>query len=163
MRIAKAEEQGIRLMLRLARRGGQMTLGALARIERLPEPTVAKLLGRLRHAGLVKAIRGRNGGYDLSAAPDAISTSDIIQAMGLPRFKGRFCKSHVQTDEACPNRDDCTIRGVLDYLEGQMFTVLDQTSLATLMTSEPQARRHVNRIWGDGEVLVVDEIDAAAL
>ena len=161
MRIAKAEEQGIRLMLRLARQAGQMTLGDLARLERLPEPTVAKLLARLRRVGLVKAIRGRNGGYELGASPDAIAASDIIQAMGLARFKGRFCKSHVPDEAPCPNGDGCSIRGVLDYLEGQMFAVLDQTTLATLMSPEPLARRHMSQLWAEGED--VGELDAAAL
>ena len=63
MRVTRAEEQAIRLAIRLARDGDQRTLQELSAEEGLPEPTVAKVLAELRDAGLVRAIRGRKGGY----------------------------------------------------------------------------------------------------
>ena len=74
-RISKAEEQALRLTMRLASVGTQQTLGELAEAERLPEPTVAKLLGQLKRGGVVEAVRGRRGGYVLADQPAMISAA----------------------------------------------------------------------------------------
>ena len=47
-RVTKAEEQALRLIMRMAVLARQVTLSELAEQEELPEPTVAKLLGLLR-------------------------------------------------------------------------------------------------------------------
>ena len=57
-RVTRAEEQAVRLSMRLAMVREQMTLAQLAQAEDLPEPTVAKLLNMLRRGGVVEAVRG---------------------------------------------------------------------------------------------------------
>ena len=52
-RVTRAEEQAVRLIMRMAHVGDQVTLGDLAAAENLPEPTVAKLLGMLRRGGVI--------------------------------------------------------------------------------------------------------------
>ena len=48
-------------MLRLAADGGRLNIRELAQLEAIPEATVAKVISKLRRAGLVCAERGRNG------------------------------------------------------------------------------------------------------
>jgi len=146
MRIARAEEQGIRLALRLARDGGQVTLAELAQRESLPEPTVAKILSRLREAGVVSAVRGRKGGYELAGPAEAMSVATIVQAMGLPRFAGRFCTA-ATTQADCPHGSSCSLRPVWNFLEERMFRVLEQTSLADLLHTQREVHAHVADVW----------------
>ena len=80
-RVTRAEEQAVRLTMRLATEGCQKTLGELAVEENLPEPTVAKLLGMLRRGGVVQAVRGRHGGYVLAGAPETISAGAVIRSV----------------------------------------------------------------------------------
>jgi len=151
MRITRAEEQAIRLAIRLARDGDQRTLQELAIEEGLPEPTVAKVLAELRNAEVVRAIRGRKGGYELTRAPRAISVSDLLQAVGPERFSGRFCQSQRPGAAACTRGDECRLRSVWDYLESRLFRVLDQTSLADLLETDDAVRRHLDAAWHEDE------------
>ena len=147
MRVTRAEEQAIRLALRLARDGDQRTLQELSAEEGLPEPTVAKVLAELRDAGLVRAIRGRKGGYELVRAPADVSVADLLQAVGPPRFSGRFCQSGRPGGSGCERGLDCGLRNVWDYLEAQLFRVLGQTSLADLLETDDAVRRHLDSAW----------------
>jgi Rrf2 family transcriptional regulator, iron-sulfur cluster assembly transcription factor len=147
MRISRAEEQGIRLALRLAESGEQMTLGGLSEIEVLPEPTVAKILGKLRRAEIVRANRGRTGGYELVDAPEQISVARLVRALGSTRTPGRFCQAgHVDAEE-CHHSGTCSLRSVWDFLEIRMFQVLENTSLSDLLQTRRQIDAHLEGLW----------------
>lgn len=150
MRVSRAEEQAIRLAMRLARDGDQRTLQELAAEEGIPEPTVAKVLAELRDAGLVRAIRGRKGGYELTRSPAALTVADLVQAVGPARFSGRFCQAAKQGGVGCDRGDDCRLHNVWQYLEAQLFRVLDQTTLADLLDTDESVRRHLDNVWHGG-------------
>jgi Rrf2 family transcriptional regulator, iron-sulfur cluster assembly transcription factor len=61
---------------------GPASVSAIATRQHLPIPYLEKLLIELRRAGLVKSIRGVNGGYKLAKKPTQISLSDILVAVG---------------------------------------------------------------------------------
>lgn len=88
MKISKAEDQSLRLSTCLARAAVQLTLADLAARENLPEPTVAKLLSRLRQGDVVVAARGRHGGYELARPAAHISVAAVLQALGRPLLDG---------------------------------------------------------------------------
>lgn len=46
----------------------------------IPHPYMKKLLYRLNKAGLIEAVRGRNGGYFIAKPPEKISVWDIAKA-----------------------------------------------------------------------------------
>jgi Rrf2 family iron-sulfur cluster assembly transcriptional regulator len=55
---------------------------AIARRQELPAPYLEKLLIELRKAGLVKSIRGPQGGYHLARPSAQISLGQILEAVG---------------------------------------------------------------------------------
>jgi Rrf2 family transcriptional regulator, iron-sulfur cluster assembly transcription factor len=61
---------------------GPASVRSIANRQYLPIPYLEKLLIELRQAGLVKSIRGVNGGYKLAKKPTQISLSDILTAVG---------------------------------------------------------------------------------
>ncbi len=145
MMITRTEEYGIRLAMRLARHGGRMTVEELARLERLPSPTVAKVLLRLRRGGVVLAERGRNGGYILADAPERISVGRVLGSVGEPLFAGRFCSAEPGCD--CPSHEECGLRAVWCHIDGMIGRVLERTMLSDLLTGERAMARHVRRLW----------------
>ncbi len=147
MRISRAEEQGIRLAMRLAESGTQMTLGGLSEVEVLPEPTVAKILGKLRRAGIVRANRGRSGGYELMEAPEETSVARLVRALGSTRVPGRFCQSGHTSLSECHHAAECRLRSVWDFLEVRMFQVLENTSLSDLQKTRHQIDAHLEGLW----------------
>ena len=100
MRVSKSEEYGLRLVMSLAVSGDQLTIRELAEREDLPDTTVAKIVGRLRRAGLVEAVRGRNGGYTLTRPADEISLGTVVSAFEAEVFSSDFC--HTMSPGAGP-------------------------------------------------------------
>lgn len=146
-RITRAEEQAIRLVMRLASVGQQQTLSELAESEGLPEPTVAKLLGFLRRGGAVEAVRGRNGGYTLADLPERISAGKVIGCVNGNSSFSYPCTDKMEAD--CPRNTDCGLRPVWHYLEERVAAVLAQTSIADLLKSEDHAATDVRQLWPD--------------
>jgi len=69
---------------------GPTSVKAIAHRQDLPAPYLEKLLIEMRRAGLVKSLRGAQGGYQLARSPAEISLGHILEAVGetiepLPR------------------------------------------------------------------------------
>ena len=69
---------------------GPTSVKAISERQDLPASYLEKLLIKMRRAGLVKSIRGAQGGYQLAYKPDRISLGQILAAVGetiepLPR------------------------------------------------------------------------------
>ncbi len=103
---SKREEYGIRFVTSLAKRHGgeSVALSAIAREEKIALPFLRQIALDLRHAGLLTAIEGKNGGYQLAKEPKKISVADVIEAVVKqkllsccnPRGQGSYickCKS----------------------------------------------------------------------
>src|SRR6266571_2676492 len=96
MKVSAQEEYGLRCMLQLARRqkGGlehPLTLSEMAREEGLTVPHVAKLIRRLRKAGLVRSVLGRTGGYTLSRDACSVSVAEVLGALGGKLYDTDYC------------------------------------------------------------------------
>ena len=70
------------LDLSLQPRYGPTSVKAIATRQDLPAPYLEKLLIDMRRAGLVKSVRGANGGYQLAYQPTEISLGQILEAVG---------------------------------------------------------------------------------
>lgn len=136
MKISKPEEQALRLVMRMATHADQATLAELSALERLPEPTVAKLLGRLRRGGVVDVQRGRHGGYALARPAAEITVAAVIRALGRPLLEGARCSPADSIDPDCPHAADCGLRSVWRHVAQRIRDVLESTSVADLTQAE---------------------------
>lgn len=141
MKVSAQEEYGLRCMVQLARRqaGGNshpLTLGEMAREEGLTVPHVAKLIRRLRKAGLVRSVLGRMGGYSLARVADGISVAEILSALGGKLYDHDYCKKFSGDLAVCSHMGDCSIRSLWGVLETLLERVLGQTMLSELIRSE---------------------------
>ncbi len=59
-----------------------ISVRAIAQRQNLPAPYLEKLLIELRRAGLVAAVRGSQGGYQLARPAAQISLAQILEAVG---------------------------------------------------------------------------------
>jgi Rrf2 family transcriptional regulator, iron-sulfur cluster assembly transcription factor len=58
------------------------SVSAIAQRQDLPAPYLEKLLIAMRRAGLVRSVRGAQGGYQLARSPAQISLGQILEAVG---------------------------------------------------------------------------------
>ncbi len=63
---------------------GPMTVGAIAHAQNIPEQYLEQLMPSLKRAGLVRGMRGAQGGYQLAGDPAEISVRDVVQAVEGP-------------------------------------------------------------------------------
>jgi Rrf2 family protein len=118
----------------LAVSGDQLTIRELAEREALPDTTVAKIVGRLKRAGLVGAVRGRNGGYTLTRAADQISLSDVVAAFEAQVFSSDFCHTMSPGDGICAKSADCGLRPVWRGLRNVIGNFLDGITVADIVS-----------------------------
>lgn len=147
LRITKAEDQAVRLIMRLAASGEQLTLGQLAQHEGLPEPTVAKLLGQLRRGEVVDAIRGRHGGYVLAHSPAEVSVAQVLRALGSEPAPEHPCVLDPEHGVDCPRTGDCGLRAVWRHLQLQVADLLERTSIADLLQLERRVDGQLQQLW----------------
>jgi len=141
MKVSAQEEYGLRCMLQLARRqkGGErhpLTLSEIAREEGLTVPHVAKLIRRLRNAGLVKSVLGRMGGYTLSRDASSVSVAEVLGALGGKLYDTDYCAKYTGDLSICTHMGDCSIRSLWGVLEVLVQRVLSKTMLSELISSE---------------------------
>ena len=134
MRISKHEEFGLRLVTSIARSGGQLNIRELAEQEGIPEATIAKVVARLRRAGVLAAVRGRNGGYSLTRDADAITLAQVVAAFGNEIYDGGFC-SRMNSGESCAHDATCGLRPVWNSLGEVIGNFLDGYTVADIVRS----------------------------
>ena len=82
MNLSSKTRNGLRILLHVAQEAhcGRLAQGKdIALKQRINEPYLEQIMLSLKVAGLVRTVRGRNGGYTLACAPETISLLDIIQ------------------------------------------------------------------------------------
>ena len=87
MNISSRCEYACRAMVELAQHvESQETVNSVLIAERrhIPEKYLVHILLQLKHAGLVRSIRGAQGGYQLCRQSEEITLLDIVQAIDGP-------------------------------------------------------------------------------
>lgn len=115
----------------LARLEGQgfLLLSEIARTQNVSESYLSKVFQKLTHAGLMQAVRGKNGGYALARPAAAITVGDVVRAMEAdqPMYQ---CLAQ---ERCCEAVEDCLLLRVFAEAERQMYAVLDSVTLADLL------------------------------
>jgi Rrf2 family transcriptional regulator, iron-sulfur cluster assembly transcription factor len=137
MKISALEEYGIRCMLMFARKnnGKPLTLPIISRSESLSVPYAAKLLMILKKAGLVKAVRGRNGGYILSRPANEIALKDVFEALGDSFFGQHHCARY-SGDTSCVHNEDCPVRSMWSSFDSYISSIIKNVTLADLASGQ---------------------------
>jgi Rrf2 family transcriptional regulator, iron-sulfur cluster assembly transcription factor len=150
MKISALEEYGIRCMLLLARSEPDeaVALPEFREKEGLSIPYAAKLLMILKRAGLVKASRGRKGGYALARTADKIFLKEIIESLGEPAFSSSHCKRHTGQLNTCVHQDDCQVRVIWKSFDSFINQLLRGITLADVAAGKLSILENVQVTMG---------------
>jgi FeS assembly SUF system regulator len=121
----------------------QVNAAAVAEATKLPPATVAKVLKRLAHAGIVAGARGAAGGYRLARAPEAISIAAVVAAID-GEIGVTQCSSHVQ---GCERTDFCPTRPHWAHINRAVSQALGAVTLAEMVRPDflpPRASSQVH-------------------
>jgi Rrf2 family protein len=142
--ISAKSDYAVRALLELAAKAPDLVkIDLIVGDQQLPKKFVEAILGDLRRAGIVRSMRGADGGYALARPASEISIGAVIRAVDGPLAEVRGLRP-----------DEMNYIGLAEHLPGlwvavraSLRRVLDETSLQQLLSGKMPA--HVRRMIED--------------
>ncbi|MFZ5943338.1 MAG: RrF2 family transcriptional regulator [Bacillota bacterium] len=133
MKLSTKGRYGVKAMFDLAQNygSGPIPLNNIAQRNNISEHYLEQLIALLRKAGLVKSVRGAQGGYILNRSPESITVGDIIRVLEGP-IAPVDCVSEDEPEQ-CNNAEFCITRTIWAKVRDSVAAVLDSISLADLL------------------------------
>jgi Rrf2 family protein len=125
---------GLIAMAYLAQRenDGPIPIKTIATAEQIPDQFLEQILFSMRKAGLVNAVRGPRGGFQLSRPSDQITAGEVIKALEGP-IAPVDCLHTTEDQSCCSKTDSCTTKFVWEKLRDTMVSVLENITLREIV------------------------------
>ena len=130
MKISTKGRYGLRLMTDLAvyHDQGLIPLKEIAARQEISEKYLEQIMMQLNRSGLVRSVRGAQGGYMLAKTPEDITVGAVLRVL-----EGSRCPVDcVDGAGDCPRMARCATIGVWTRLKEAVESVVDHTTLADL-------------------------------
>jgi Rrf2 family protein len=114
---------------------GQLAMSAeIAEANVISKKFLDAILGDLRHAGFIRARKGRGGGYCLNHAAEDIRVGHVLRVLDGP-LAPIHCASRTayQRCDDCPDETACAVRLTMLEVREAIAAVLDARSLADMV------------------------------
>ena len=131
MRLSTRTRYGSRAMVELALvyPDSAVSVKDVARSQHLSPKYLEQIMGTLKAADLVRAVRGMHGGYALTREPGSITMGDVFRVLEGSAAPVD-CVDH---PEGCPLGDVCPMCETWVELKDAVDKVLDNTTIQTLV------------------------------
>ena len=117
-------------------------ISEIAEKAQVPRKFLEQILLDLKRRGIVRSLRGRQGGYMIGRAPKDISFADIIrQTDGPLALSPCVSATAYHRCHDCADEATCAIRKVLLAARDATASVLESQTLASALASNRRARR----------------------
>jgi len=145
LKITALEEYGLRCMILFSSApNGMLTLPEISSQEGLSLPYAGKLLMLLKKAGLVRAVRGRNGGFILIRPADEIFLKEILSALGNSLYGSHHCDRYSVDEDSCRHQGDCKVGNLWDFFNQHIQSVIEKITLADVADGNLKAPKLIN-------------------
>lgn len=135
MKLTVFTEYTLRTLLDLASQQGRLvTVADIAQRHDMAKHHLNKVVHQLGLSGVVRTVRGRNGGIVLALRPADINLGKVVRA-SEPHFHMTACFDGGQHD--CPYALACGLQGVLARASNAFLAELDNVTLADLLPQLP--------------------------
>jgi Rrf2 family protein len=137
VRVSAKTDYGVRALLELAvADNGPVKGERLAQLQAIPLKFLENILTDLRHAGIIRAQRGAEGGYWLAKPAEEVTVGAIIRAVDGPLASVRGeAPEEVEYEGAAEN-----LQVVWIALRASMRSVVDEITLADVVAGRMPAR-----------------------
>ncbi|HEY7270223.1 MAG TPA: Rrf2 family transcriptional regulator [Dehalococcoidia bacterium] len=127
-------DYGVRALVELAHHFGEAPVQSalIANRQGIPEPYLDQLLTSLRRAGMIRSVRGPQGGHALVRDPRDLKLSEVIVAL-----EGSLAPiSCLDDPTGCPKAARCCVHSVWEEVQQATMKVLDSVTVADLAERE---------------------------
>jgi Rrf2 family protein len=134
MKLSTKGRYGLRAVLDLAVHEDEeaVALSQIAERQGISMNYLEQLIAKLKKAGIVKGIRGAQGGYKLAVPVEEISVGDILRAL-----EGNLdpvdCSEVNKGDSSCSNADQCVTKYVWKRISDSINDAVDGIKLSELV------------------------------
>jgi Rrf2 family protein len=136
--VSRRTDYATRAVLALAvADGGPLKLEEIAALTDAPRSVLEQVMPVLRHAGIVRSVRGPSGGHRLNRPAEEITLERVVRL-----FEGQLAPIGYATrrnPDPCPALVAGSLRPVWEEVRDATIAILEQTTFADLAQ---QARRY---------------------
>lgn len=137
MKISTKGRYGMRIMLDVAknRAGGPVRIADVCARQSISPKYAEQIMGLLSRGGLLRSVRGAQGGYTLVKKPEEYSAAEILKCA-----EGELSVVEcVQDGASCDRAEGCVMRTFWAGLNGAIEGYLNAVTLQSLIDSDPNA------------------------
>ena len=138
MKLSTRGRYGVKAMFDLAlnQNKGPVSLKSIADRQKLSEAYLEQLFASLRRAGLVKSIRGAQGGYLLADTPDNITIGQILRTLEGTVAPVECVDDMKEGLSKCPDAENCVTRLVWEKIRDGISDVVDSITLQDMIEKQ---------------------------
>ncbi|HEX8834659.1 MAG TPA: Rrf2 family transcriptional regulator [Abditibacteriaceae bacterium] len=164
MRISTRSEYGLRALMELGVEPERaLSLRDIAGRQNISLDYLEQIMPALKTAGLIRARRGAQGGYQLNRTPQEITVLDVLGALEgsldpmacLSRGAGSEdeTKPSAPVLDSCGASGSCAVQEVWREVKNAMETVLRKLTLAELIERQQQQYGGPIRTYSEHEIM----------
>ena len=133
MKISTKGRYGLRILMDLALHQSEKPrlIRDIAKSQQISEKYISRLVIALRRAGMVRSVRGVNGGFHLAMKPETITLLDVIEVMEGPLS----IVDCVSKPKSCTHSADCAPREIWCKLNEDIRGLMSGVTLADVLAS----------------------------
>lgn len=145
MQLTRQADYAIRALLHLsaAEPGNVVQTKEIASSEGIPEKYLPTIMRTLARAGLVRTLRGNQGGVLLARGPEDINLLEVIEAIEEPIMLNRCLREEGE----CSRESFCPVHPVWDRIQQTLIDRLESTSFADLASERTSCEAGSSKGW----------------
>jgi len=120
---------------------GPISIRDISKREVISKNYIEQLFIRLRHAKLIKSVRGPKGGYLLTSQPRRIKIGDVVRALE-GSIAAAHCVQPQNSKDLCERISTCVLYVLWKRLTDKINEVLDSTTLEDLCKEGMKLSKH---------------------
>ncbi|WP_123054002.1 Rrf2 family transcriptional regulator [Clostridium sp. JN-1] len=147
MKLSTKGRYGVKAMVDLAIHYGERpsSIKSISERQNISEYYLEQLFSSLRKSGLIKSIRGAQGGYILSRSPKDITVAEVMGILEGP-VEISDCID-ASKKNVCSNVDYCATRLLWARIKQSIDSVMESTTLQDMVDDYKQMNS--NKLKGD--------------
>lgn len=159
MQFSKSTDYALHALIHLAlsERPNNVGTKEISAMLGVSESYLAKIMSKLRQDGIVRAVPGVNGGYELARPAEQITFLDVIQVMEgrqqLFECSNSSSQQHrlLGEEQATPGirngsgSGECLVKKVMDGAEQHLYQYLREHTIQTVVDEAQPLRDHAHK------------------
>ncbi|TMV48803.1 Rrf2 family transcriptional regulator [Paenibacillus mesophilus] len=156
MQYSKSTDYALHALIHLghSERRNNIGIKELSAILGVSESYLSKIMSKLRQDGIVRAVPGVNGGYELARPAEQITFLDVIQVIEgrqqLFECSNSNSRQHrmlaedgaVQQDQERPGKSECLVEKVMIGAEQHLHQYLREHTIQTILDEAMKRSNH---------------------